>query len=125
MFDFLYYCCYCAILKGKKNGSGEERASFMLATFSTVFTIAVYLYFGKNIPFTPVKLVIQSVLIFLLVIGNIYGYSYYFLRNKYYLTIIKRYDKLYFTKRKLLGLFSWILYISAYCLLIFVGVKFY
>ncbi len=125
MFDFLYYCCYCAILKGKKNGTGEKRASFMLATFSTVFTIAVYLYFSKNIPFTIAKLVIQSILIFVLVIGNIYGYSFYFLKNNYYKTIIKKYDNLYFTKRKLLGLFSWLLYISAYCLLILVGIRYY
>lgn len=118
IYDFLYYCCYCAILRGKKNGTGEERASFMLSTFTSVLLFSFYFIFAHNKHFYNPEVLFISVL--LLTIINVYFTSYVFVKTGRFKKVIAKYqtnrNKLFF------GLLAWVLFIGSFTLFIYSGI---
>jgi|688.fasta_scaffold811336_2 hypothetical protein len=113
ILDFLYYCCYCAVLKGKKYGSGEERASFMLSIIISIYSIALYFITCVKLQLRIMKPFLVSGLSFGLVVGTVYGLSYFFVKTQRYVALLNEFRSKKLNK-PLLGTIAWILFITSF-----------
>ena len=120
LYDFLYYCCYCAILKGKNNGTGEERASFMLSTFTSIFLISVYFLIISNVNIY-INPNVLFVLILALTIINVYFTSYRFVRTGRFKKVVQKYQRN--PQKVFLGIIAWFFFIGSFALFTYAGIK--
>ena len=113
MYDFLYYCYYCLVLKGKKYGTGEERASFMLAVATSLYIISLYFFLTLHLRLIIVNPMVVAVAIGLMLIGMMHIHKVYFVNTGRYRMIRKYYQNTAKRSRFLYGLFALIMFLFA------------
>jgi hypothetical protein len=122
IYDFLYYCCYCATLKGKKHGSGEERASFLLSSIISGLVVTLYFFlvieFNLHLPNNGV--LVSSIIVFFIICN--YSNDYYFVKTKRFIDIGNKYIDWPTRIKFMLGAFSLMLFFLVFILFATFGV---
>ena len=102
-YDYLYYICYSAIFKGRKYGTGEERASAILSVTVSLYMISLYFFITVQLELIPIDPMLLSFSIMALLSVMMHIHSSYFVKTRRYIKIRKKYVKS-FNKRKALTL---------------------
>jgi hypothetical protein len=123
IYDFLYFCCFCGVLKGAKNGTGEERASFMFSTILFLLIMSFYFCLVSYINAILIDSKLLAVLTILLWVAVYYVNNFYFIKNKNYKKIIIRYQSTPSNTRKILGVVAVLMFFASFVIFGFSGVK--
>jgi hypothetical protein len=123
MYDLCYYSFYCSILKGKKHGTGEERASFVLATTVSVLVISLYFYCSVYFTIQIVSAEVASITIFCFCIINYYLHLYHFVRKNRYIKIVRRYDQLETSTKRAIGVIAWLIFFGSFVIFAWSGIR--
>ena len=122
IYDFLYFCFYCSVIK-RPNDQSHVRAIFLLGvTLINFFTNIVLLFvLVFNIDLSNYKLYIPLLLLPYILIS--YLENKYYLDNGRYKLGIERFENRYSKRQKrVLGIFALFLFLLSVALFIWVGV---
>lgn len=111
MYDFLYYTYYCLVLKGKKYGSGEERASFMLSVVVSFYIIAVYFFVTIQFRLNIINPKVVAISMALLLFGMMHFHRVYFVKTGRYIQIKEKYNNTSKRAKFIYGIFALIMFL--------------
>jgi len=122
-FDFLYYSCFCVVLKGAKHGTGEVRAGIMLSISLSMLIISIYMYCVPIFPMLKVTPVVFSILIASLLVINYFATISYFVSTQRYVKIVEKYSYMTRNKKRIIGMMAILIFFGSFIFFGYSGIR--
>lgn len=123
--QFLYYCCFCAIFKGAKHGTGEVRASIMFSTSLSMLIISMYMYFIPIFPMLMLNVtpIVFSILIAGLLVINYFATISYFVSTQRYVKIVEKYSYMTRNRKRIIGTIAIFIFFGSFTFFGYSGIR--